>query len=223
MPTGPPALAISPAVMPMLALAGADDAGAVRAEQPHAREVALELVEEPGLVLGGHALGDAHDELDAALGRLHHRGAHAGGGDEDARRGGAGLLHRLGDRWRRSGCRRRRCRPSSGWCRPRPGCRSRGCAGRRSGPGCRSGPGRRPWCSRRRRCSLAVAFPASSTAVRAASSMVGCDLQLVGQVGLEDRPALVGVGAVEADDDRARRWRPGRAPRRCRWPPLRRG
>ena len=42
-----------------VALAGADDAGAVRAEQLHVREVALELVEEPRLVLGGHALGDA--------------------------------------------------------------------------------------------------------------------------------------------------------------------
>ena len=32
--------------------------------------------------------------------------------------------------------------------------------------------------------------------------MVGCHLQLVGQVGFEDRAALVGVGAVEADHDR---------------------
>ena len=56
-----------------VALAGADDARAVRAEQLHVRVVALELVEEPRLVLGGHALGDAHDELDAALGRLEHR------------------------------------------------------------------------------------------------------------------------------------------------------
>ena len=57
-----------------VALAGADDARAVRAEQLHVREVALELVEEPRLVLGRHALGDAHDELDATLGRLHDRG-----------------------------------------------------------------------------------------------------------------------------------------------------
>ena len=35
MPTGPPALAMCPAVMPMFALPGADDAGAVRAEQLH--------------------------------------------------------------------------------------------------------------------------------------------------------------------------------------------
>ena len=47
-------------------LAGADDAGAVRAEDAGAGEVALHLVEEPGLVLGGHALGDDDDQLDAA-------------------------------------------------------------------------------------------------------------------------------------------------------------
>ena len=70
-------LAMWPAVMPMLHLPGADDAGAVRAEQLHVREVALELVEEPRLVVGGHAFGDGDDELDAALGRLDDRVPHA--------------------------------------------------------------------------------------------------------------------------------------------------
>ena len=109
-----------------VALAGADDAGAVRAEQLHVRVVALQLVEEPRLVVRGHALGDHHDELDAALGRVHHRVLHARRRDEDARRVRAGGRHRVAARSRRSGCRRRRCRPSSGWCRRRPGCRTRG-------------------------------------------------------------------------------------------------
>jgi hypothetical protein len=42
-----------------VALAGADDARAVRAEQRTFGEVALQLVVEPGLVVGGDALGDA--------------------------------------------------------------------------------------------------------------------------------------------------------------------
>ena len=120
-----------------VALAGADDAGAVRAEQRHVREVALQLVEEPRLVLRGHALGDAHDELDAALGGLHHRVLHTRGRDEDAAGVGAGLGDRVGHRGEdrdaldvgagllRVGARRR------------PACRSRGSAGRSSGPGCR--------------------------------------------------------------------------------------
>ena len=49
----------------------------------------------------------------------------------------------------------------------------------------------------------------------------GRELQLVGQVRLEDGPALVGVGAVEADDDRGVDGDPAEGLRRCRWPPLR--
>src|SRR5262249_40473566 len=56
-----------------------------------------QLVEEPRLVVRGHALGDADDELDPGLGRLEHRGLHTRGGDEDARRGGAGGGHGIGD------------------------------------------------------------------------------------------------------------------------------
>src|SRR5690606_16092940 len=79
-----------------VALAGADDARAVRAQQLHVGEVPLQLVEEPGLVVGRHALGDADDELHAALGRLDDRVAHTGSGDEDAARGRAGGLDGLG-------------------------------------------------------------------------------------------------------------------------------
>ena len=43
-------------------LPGADDARAVRPEQLRVGEVPPQLVEEPRLVVGGHALGDAHDE-----------------------------------------------------------------------------------------------------------------------------------------------------------------
>src|SRR4051794_23803411 len=45
-----------------VALTRRDDAGAVRPQQAGVREVALEDVERPGLVLGGDALGDAHHE-----------------------------------------------------------------------------------------------------------------------------------------------------------------
>ena len=69
MPTGPPSLAIVPGGDADVALAGADDARAVRPEQLHVREIALELVEEPGLVLRGHTFGDDHDEVDPNLRR----------------------------------------------------------------------------------------------------------------------------------------------------------
>ena len=99
MPTGPPGLAISPAVMPMLHLARADDAGAVRAEDAGAGEVALHLVEEPGLVLGGHALGDARRRARCRASAASSTAAlHARRGDEDARHGGAGGLLGVGDR-----------------------------------------------------------------------------------------------------------------------------
>ena len=79
-------------------LAGADDARAVGAQQAHVRVVALQLVVEPRLVLGGDALGDDDDQLDATLGGLHHGVLHAGGRDEDARGIGAGRSDGVGHR-----------------------------------------------------------------------------------------------------------------------------
>ena len=46
------------------------------------------------------------------------------------------------------------------------------------------------------------AQPASSTTLRAAFEHRGLHLEGIAEVRLEDRPPLVGVGAVEADDDR---------------------
>ncbi len=71
MPTGPPALAMWPAVMPMLHLPGLMMPGQFGPEQAHVGEVAAQLVVEPGLVVGGHAFGDGHDERDTPLGGLH--------------------------------------------------------------------------------------------------------------------------------------------------------
>ena len=49
--------------------AGARDARAVGARQPHPREGAPPVVDEPRLVVRGHTLGYAHDEGAAGLGR----------------------------------------------------------------------------------------------------------------------------------------------------------
>ena len=83
---------------PDVGLAGADDARAVRPQEAGVREVGLQLVEEIRLVVGGHALGDGHDELDAGLSRLKHRTLHAWCRDEDAAGGGAGGFLGLGNR-----------------------------------------------------------------------------------------------------------------------------
>ena len=98
MPTGPPALAMWPAVIPMLHFPGLMMPGQFGPEQLGVGEVALELVEEVGLVVGGHALGDGHDELDAGFGGLEHGSLDAGRGDEDAGGRGAGCRLGLGHR-----------------------------------------------------------------------------------------------------------------------------
>ncbi|CAB4717722.1 unannotated protein [freshwater metagenome] len=81
-----------------VALSGADDAGAVRAQQSHIREVALQFVEEPGFVVRRHTFGDAHDEFDSALGCFHDCVTNARSRDEDARCVGACFLHRVSNR-----------------------------------------------------------------------------------------------------------------------------
>ena len=75
-----------------VALAWADHAGTVRTEQPCAREVAHELVVGTRLVLGGDALGDAHDEGDPGSCRFEdrRRGGLRWHGDERGRRAGGG-------------------------------------------------------------------------------------------------------------------------------------
>jgi hypothetical protein len=65
-------LAISPAVMPMLHLPGLMMPGQLGPSRRACGKSRLSSVEEPGLVLRRHALGDDHDELDAGLGGLHH-------------------------------------------------------------------------------------------------------------------------------------------------------
>ena len=69
-----------------VALAGTDDARAVRSEQSHAGKVLDEPVVRDGLVVGRDALGDAHDEGDPALGRLDDRVDANFGGTHDERR-----------------------------------------------------------------------------------------------------------------------------------------
>ncbi len=81
-----------------VALAGADDARAVRAEQAGVREVAHERVVDLRLVLGGDALGDADDEPDAGGGRFEDGARRELRRHGDERRGGAGRGHRVGDR-----------------------------------------------------------------------------------------------------------------------------
>ena len=84
MPTGPPSLAMWPAVMPMFALPGLMMPGQFGPSSCTSGKSRLQLVVEPRLVVRGHALGDHDDELDATLGRVHHRVAHTRRGDEDA-------------------------------------------------------------------------------------------------------------------------------------------
>ncbi len=97
-----------------VALAGADDAGAVRAEQARVRELALQPVVGECLVLGGDALGDAHHEADSGL------GCFEDGARRELRRHGSErrvrhrLPRRLRPRSRRSGCRRRPGHPCRG-------------------------------------------------------------------------------------------------------------
>ena len=101
MPTlGPSAdgsLAMCDGVMPMLHLPGVMMPGQFGPEQAGAREVADERVVDERLVLGRDALGDAHDEPDAGLGRLEDRGGRRLGRDGDERRRGPGGLDGVGD------------------------------------------------------------------------------------------------------------------------------
>ena len=70
MPTGPPGMAMSPEVMPMLHLPGEMMPGQFGPSSRVAGELADQPVVGQGLVLGGDALGDAHHEGDAGGGGL---------------------------------------------------------------------------------------------------------------------------------------------------------
>ena len=69
----------------------------------------------------------------------------------------------------------------------------------------RSGPGRRPWCSRRRRCSRlsprSLSRRGQGDGPAGGVEHGGLGHQAVGQVRGQDRPARLGVGAVEAEHD----------------------
>ena len=81
-----------------VALAGADDPRTVRTQQPGARELLDQAVVGQRLVLGRDALGDADDEGDAGLGRLNDGVRRGPRGHADEGGGGARLLDRLGHR-----------------------------------------------------------------------------------------------------------------------------
>src|SRR5262249_33650124 len=79
-----------------LALAGRDDAGAVRPDEP-AVGLGLQEAHGPGHVEDGDALGNGDDKADTGLGGLHD-GVRGGGRRHDDHAGvGPGLAHRLGD------------------------------------------------------------------------------------------------------------------------------
>src|SRR5690554_3915833 len=79
-----------------LALAQADDAGAVRTEQAHV--LIFEITHHRDHVLNGHALGDRHDKLHAGVGRFHDRVSREGGRHVNDRGVALGLGDRFGDR-----------------------------------------------------------------------------------------------------------------------------
>ena len=70
MPTGPPASAMSPEVMPMLHFPGLMMPGQFGPSSRVAGNSCDQAVVGHRLVLGRDALGDADDEGDAGLGRL---------------------------------------------------------------------------------------------------------------------------------------------------------
>src|SRR5215211_7109802 len=78
-----------------VALAGRDDPRAVGAEQSGAGVIMLEAIEEVRLVVGGNAFGDHDDDLGAGFGRLEDRVRDARRRNEHARRVGSRLRHRL--------------------------------------------------------------------------------------------------------------------------------
>src|SRR5262249_46354561 len=76
-----------------LAFIRGDDARAVRPDQPRARAGERSL--HAHHVIHGHAFGDAHDELDAGIGRFENRIRRAGRRHVDHAGRGARLAHRL--------------------------------------------------------------------------------------------------------------------------------
>ena len=81
-----------------VALPWADDARAVRAEQPGVGKVANQRVEDFGLVLGGNALGDADYEPDTGSGCFEDGSRCCLRRDRDERCRGSRCSNRLGDR-----------------------------------------------------------------------------------------------------------------------------
>ncbi len=98
MPTGPPASAMSPEVMPMLHFPGLMMPGQFGPRRRVSGEFLDQAVVRHRLVLGRDALGDADDERDACFGRLDDGVGRAAGRHADKRRRRSGLLHRLGHR-----------------------------------------------------------------------------------------------------------------------------
>ena len=81
---------------PDLALAGRDDARAVRADQPDLGMMGLQVRHGAGHVEDGNPLGDRDDQRDPRVGRLQDRVGRARRRHEDHRGVGAGRLHGLG-------------------------------------------------------------------------------------------------------------------------------
>ena len=98
MPTGPPGQRDLGRDEADVALADREHARAVRAEDARRREVSRDRVVEARFVVHRDAFGDDDDELEPGFGRFDHRVGGEAGGHDHHRRGRAGLLHRFGDR-----------------------------------------------------------------------------------------------------------------------------
>ena len=119
-----------------LGLAGRDDAGAVRADQPR-RGWSLEVALDPDHVEDRDAFGDADDERDAGVGRLEDRVGGERRRHEDHRGVGAGRRRPPRRRCRRPARPRRSVPPLPGVTPATTRCRSRGTGGRGTSPPCR--------------------------------------------------------------------------------------
>jgi hypothetical protein len=85
-------------MIPTFALPGRQDARAVRADDVGDVADRLQVGEDAQLVVGGDALGDRDDRLDARVGRLEDRVGGEARRDEDHRRVRALLVHGVVER-----------------------------------------------------------------------------------------------------------------------------
>ena len=202
MPTGPPGLAISPAVMPMLALPGLMMPGQFGPRMRVPGKSRFTLLKNQASSWAGTPSVITTTRSMPGLGRLHHRGLHARRRDEDARDGRAGGLLGLADR----GVDRDAVHVGAGLLGVG--------AGHHLGavvpvaqavePALRAGEALVDDLGLlvdEDRHGCAPYFPASSTTASAASSIVGLEMSRSDSWSARIARPSLGVGAVEADDD----------------------